>query len=341
MTAEALPYRLRPHKAVDRRLFLDLLSRWERWQPLDRHVYVSMAGYTMEDQKLVHRLVGIDRLLAFDRNSDIVDRQMFNRPTHEARCVVASADEITADIDLAVRSAGIDDASGYVVWLDYTSPAQIGEQLREFRTLAAQLAPGDIVRVTVNAAPQSWGRQRRDDDRVEGQELREVLRGRIYEMLRTRLGDALAPEIEPNMLDDEGLASALARAFGISANRAVRPTSGRRLVPLSIVRYADGLQMLSITAALVEDANIGAMRERLGLDAWPFSVSEWSDVRFIAVPDLTIRERLYLERNTHRTSAEIAEDVGFDFDGTTGMPDFLENYRSYYRHYPALSPVEL
>ena len=31
MRGASVPYHLRPHKSVDRRLFLDLLMRFERW----------------------------------------------------------------------------------------------------------------------------------------------------------------------------------------------------------------------------------------------------------------------------------------------------------------------
>lgn len=341
MSGASLPYRLRPHKAVDRRIFMELLTRYERWKPLDQHCYVSMAAYTMEDQKLVHRLLGIERLLAFDRDQTVVDRQLFNRPTNEARCIAATASEVVTDMEATVRDAGIADAAGYIVWLDYTDPNQIGRQLRDFQGYAAQMAVGDIVKVTVNAAPSSWGANKRHDDREEGPALREVLRARTYEKLRSRLGDLVAPEVQPEDLNDAGLAQALARAFSIAANRAIRPTNPLALEPLSVVRYADGLQMLSITATVVERSRVADLRATLQLDSWAFGSSAWHDVRYIAVPDLTVRERLFLERNAHLTSGEIGEEVGFDFDSATGMAGFLANYASYYRHYPMLSPVEL
>ena len=341
MSGEGVPYRLRPHKAVERRLFLEMLTRWERWRALDRHVYVSMAGYTMEDQKLVHRLVGIERLLAFDQNPEVVERQKFNRPTCEAKCVTATANEITSDIEKSVRDAGIDDAAGYVVWLDYTDPGKIRRQLDEFRTLVAQLTPGDVVKITVNAAPGSWGKQRKSEDKEEGPLLQEKLRGYVFDMLKRRLGDLLSPMVKAEDLNDEGLARALAQAIELAAARATKSTPADVLEPLSIVRYADGLQMLSVTAGMAKRSDVQEIRERLQISSWPFGAAKWSDVRFIAVPDLTTRERLYLERNTNLEAASIASEVGFDFDVVTNMPGFVENFRNYYRHYPALSPVEI
>ena len=75
MSGASLPYHLRPHKSVDRRLFLDLLMRLERWRPLVDYAYISMGAYPLEDHKLVHRHLGIDKLIAFDNDEKIVARQ--------------------------------------------------------------------------------------------------------------------------------------------------------------------------------------------------------------------------------------------------------------------------
>ena len=72
MSGASIPYHLRPHKSVDRRLFLDLLTRYERWKPLADYIYISMGAYPLEDHKLVHRHLGISRLISFDLENDTV-----------------------------------------------------------------------------------------------------------------------------------------------------------------------------------------------------------------------------------------------------------------------------
>lgn len=337
MSGSTLPYRLRPHKAVDRRLFIELLARCERWKTLEKHAYVSMASYTMEDQKLIHRLLGIQRLLAFDFDQEIVRRQHFNRPIGDAKCIHSTANDLTADIDSALVNAGITDHAGYVVWLDYTNPNDIGEQLREFEQLAAQFAPSDIVRVTVNAHYDWWaGRLNPAQPRTVEQRQQ-----RAFTKLQTSIGDFLPHDLTSADLSEEGLAKTLARAFGMVADRAVPAHGGRTLVPLSIVRYADGMQMLSMTAMVCATEEIDGMREKLGMNTWPFHSMDWTDVKFLAVPDLTVRERLYLEQHIEEDDAAIAQGLGFNLDDVTEMDGFLSNFRGYYRHYPALSPVEL
>lgn len=339
MSAEALPYRLRPNKAVDRRLFMELLNRCQRWIDLEGHVYVSMAAAGMEDQKLVHRLLGIKRLLAFDMMPAVVERQRFNAPVPSCRCVALTADAMTADIESEVVKAGISDAEGYIVWLDYTAPRDLVQQIKEFEKLVSQLAPGDIVRVTVNANYNWWAGAERDR---EGRLFTAAQRqATAFDRLRKNLGMYMSDQIKATSLGDEGVAIALAQAFGKAAGKAVPARDGRVFEPLSITRYADGQQMLSVTGMVTSLTDRADMRAKIGLNGWPFGSANWGDVKYIAVADLTTRERLFLERNVESTNAQIAGHTKFDFDSVTGMPGFLDNFRQYYRFYPAVSPVEL
>ncbi len=339
MSGETVPYRLRPHKAVDRRLFLALLARSERWVDLNRHVYVSMGAYSLEDHKLVHRLLGITRLLTFDMKPAVVARQKFNRPAGGCKCVCLKSGDFTTDVPGAVQRAGIRGAKGYVVWLDYTSPSGIPIQLREFHTLVAQFAPGDIVRVTVNAAFNHWAGvgQRTDGSAVPLVERQAT----ALERLREKLDEYMPIDIKAEELDAAGIAVVLSKAFEIAANKGVPSHSGNVLEPISVMRYTDGQQMLSMTSIVVSRDKRAKMRKQMALKNWPFASTDWGDVKSLIVPDLTVRERLYLEQNARKTNAQIEKAVGFDFDHVTEKPGFIENFKQYYRHYPALTPVEL
>ena len=106
---------MRPHKSVDRRLFLDLLTRFERWVPLINHVYVSMGAYPLEDHKLVHRLIGIKQLVAFDLDDEIVARQRFNRPVETCHCLRRTADDLIADLEGVLSECHFADAAGIII----------------------------------------------------------------------------------------------------------------------------------------------------------------------------------------------------------------------------------
>jgi len=335
MSGSTLPYRLRPHKAVDRRLFMDLLNRYERWRDLDEHVYVSMAAFAMEDQKLVHRTLGLQRLLAFDMDVNVVGRQEFNRPTANTKCVESTATAMTSDIVTNVEKAGINDAGGYIVWLDYTDPKDIGQQVADFASLLSQLATDDIVRVTVNANWNWWGGPSTPYKPVPVPERQ----AKAMETLKRKLVRYLPTDIKQTDLDEHGICVALARCFGKAADEVVR--GKLKFEPLSIIRYADGQQMMTITGAITNLTDRASLRQKIGLAHWPFASSSWADVNFLAVPDLTARERLYLEREASRGAAALSASLGFDFEAAAEMPGFIANFERYYRHYPAFTAVEL
>jgi len=338
MTAASVPYHLRPHKAVDRRLFLDLLNRCERWRPLSRDAYLSMGAYPLEDHKLIHRMLGISRLIAFDNDENVVARQRFNRPVETCRCFKRKSGELIEELDQILAEAECADAEGLIFWLDYTSPSQLGEQIREFQTLLDKLSAGDIVRVTVNAHLPTLGDAKAPDGTHRTADTLHELR---FEKLKERIGDFLPSDAKASDMTPERLALLISQAFGKAAAIALPVTGADVFAPLSIVRYSDGQQMLSMTGMVVHRTKITEMRNRLDLSNWPFASPDWKTVHGLSVPDLTLRERLYLERVVATANYDgVAQVLGFSFGKDVEMTNFLQNYKDFYRFYPALLSAE-
>lgn len=339
MSASTIPYHLRPQKSVDRRLFLDLLNRFERHKTLKNYAYISMGAYPLEDHKLVHRLLGITRLIAFDVSQDIVDRQKFNRPTDSCHCFCRKSGELIDKIDDVLTEAEAGDCSGIVVWLDYTSPSQIGEQIREFQTLIDRLSENDLVRITVNAHPPALG-EFKDDN---GKRLdKHATREKRFDRLNSRIGEFLQTAVGPEHMTEELLPLALSGAFGKAASMALPPTGTTTFMPLSIVRYADGHQMLSITGMITKRPEKEAIWNRLEMSDWPFASKDWSKIHRLYVPDLTLRERMVLDRSVAIGNHEsLQKELGFSFDQDVDLKSFLDNYKDFYRFYPSLLTAEV
>ena len=143
-------------------------------------------------------------------------------------------------------------------------------------------------------------------------------------------------------MTDDGLPLVISRAFERASGNAFGPSSRFTFAPLSIVRYADGQQMLSLTGMVTTREREEEMRERLDLADWRFSSSDWSVVHRLSVPDLTIRERLFLERAIGSMSVdELTAGLGFDFSKLDVGDGFLGDYEHYYRFYPNLLAAEI
>ncbi len=339
MTAASLPYHLRPNKAVDRRLFVDLLNRCERWRPLERDAYLSMGAYPLEDHKLMHRQLGISRLIAFDDNENVVARQTFNRPIDTCRCYKLKSGELIDRLDKTLTDAGCADAEGLIFWLDYTSPKQLGEQVREFEALLDRLDEGDIVRVTVNAHLPALGEARGEDGKIiDPDELRQSR----FERLQSRIGDYLPSDAKASDVTAERLPLLISQAFGKAAANALPPTGANTFASLSIVRYADAQQMLSMTGIVIPRNKKTELWNRLDLARWPFASGDWKTVHSLVVPDLTLRERLFLERAVATADYdEVEKALGFTVGEEADLKLFLQNYRDFYRFYPTLLSAEL
>ena len=186
MSTSSVPFHLRPHKSVDRRLFVDLLARYERWRSITNYAYVSMGAYALEDHKMIHRRFGISRLVAFDRDENTVARQKFNRPVGSCCCLKLESGEMIDKLDDILAERVAEKYEGVVFWLDYTEPAALGAQIREFRELLSRLDIGDVVRVTINAhAPALAESILPDGTRLTGEEL-QIKR---FERLKEQIGD--------------------------------------------------------------------------------------------------------------------------------------------------------
>lgn len=339
MSGATLPYHLRPHKAVDRRLFLDLLNRCERWRPLIRDAYLSMGAYPLEDHKLVHRMLGISRLIGFDNDENVVARQRFNRPIDTFRCFKRESGQLVDQLDQILNEAECADAEGLIVWLDYTSPSQLGLQVREFETLLDKLKAGDIARITVNAHLSALGDAKGPDGK---QIIADQLRQNRFDKLKARIGDYLPSDAKPSDMTPERLPLLISQAFGKAAGKALPVSGANTFAPLSVVRYSDGQQMLSMTGMVISRTDKAELRARLDLASWPFASNDWRTVHSLEVPDLTLRERLFLERAVATSNyEEVAQRLGFILGDNVDLGTFLQNYKDFYRFYPTLLSAEI
>ena len=296
-----------------------------------------MGAYPLEDHKQVHRILGIKKLLSFDYDKDIVARQIFNKPIEGCHCIKIKSGDLISNLNAEMKKCGLKNF-GVVFWLDYTDPKEIRDQLSEFQTLLDTLAVGDIVRVTVNAEVNSLSR---DQNKTSPDYQNKLLKKR-FDKITERIGDLLPYSVSANDMTVEGLPTVYSKAFAEAARLAFPASNNNTFMPLSLVRYADGQQMLSITGIIIERKNKDKFLKSTLIRSWPFWSADWSSVHKLIVPSLTVRERLYLEKTVaSKSAANIVKEIGFDKAAGISMRDFLSSYEKYYRFYPSLLTAEL
>lgn len=326
----SLPYRLRPNKAVDRELFLSLLMRLAPALSLEKYHYVGLGGPFLEDFRLVHARLGLERMTCVETEEEVHKRQLFNRPVASIECVHKTLEDYLDGIDFEVPA---------IVWFDYTEPRGITTQIERFARTIGTVPLGSVLRVTLNANPESLGKPEANEvsveidgaasgDRKEKPTVQEWRLARFKE----RVG-----QLFPSGLSAEGMTQ---KRFGFSVLRVLKLAvekealnfRDRQIVWALATHYKDGQAM--VTAALVvcaaDDAVVGDL-----VKGWEFNSTPDAPHR-LDLPALSTLERLTMESND-----EVEAKMAFKLPKSDMGEDPITVFKKFYRIYPHFSRVEL
>ena len=321
MSGGNIAYHLRPNKAAERALFLDLLSRIGRNSfNISEYQYVGFGGPFMEDFKALHVSTRISKMICVERDPVVQARQKFNSPL---QCI---------DFVLADSSTFLDDFrpnSPTIAWLDFTSPGELKQQLDDTCMLVEKMAHGDIFKVTLNASVSAL---RGEDAGIKQHELA-LLRKTVFE-------DRVGPD-RPQTVNEEDFKAAkyptlLLQALHNAANRGAR-NSELVVQPLTAFSYSDGTSMLTATGVILDpnSTNLEKFPEDSRLKYWPFSMLDWKSPLTIDLPVLSIRERMELEKLQPDGGVAGAKTVLGDVINAQGIsPQEVSSFSKFYRVYP-------
>jgi len=336
MSGGSVPYHLRQNKAVERNTFIELLQSVNRIEPIKDYTYVSFGGPYLEDFKWIHSALGLTKMISIEMDETVYARQSFNQPFGLLDCKHrTSGDFISHDID---------DSTPYIFWLDYASPNEIKDQLIEFSQLIAKLKPMDIIKITLNANPKTLGDPPTVKDKVTG-DLRKATvddknEQRLHR-LKSNLSEFLPPNLEKNSVSESNLPSVLLSCLKKAANKATQG-SNQYCQPCSSFVYKDSEhQMLTLTLAILEKDSEKKIRfQDEVLKKWDLSNSDWDSPTKIFIPELSIRERLYLDQNIHNQDPDdLMKELSFVFPERRDKMQIIESYKKFYRHLPQFSRV--
>lgn len=311
----SVPYKLRPNKAVDRELFLSLLTRLAPALALEGHHYIGLGGSFLEDFRLVHARLGIERMTSVESEQEVHKRQLFNRPTASIECVHSSLEEYLDAHDFDQPA---------IIWFDYTAPKPV-EQIGRFARTVGEVRLNSILRVTLNAQPSALGEP---NPKLSGQAL---LDWRL-EKFKDRLGSLCPTDITAAGMERKTYGQSILRALFLAVEKEVLSHADRAVVWGLSTHYADGQPMVTATIVVcaVNDTAIQAL-----LNGWTF-YSPPSEPLRIDLPALSTLERLTMESND-----DAKTKLGFELPESGLGVDPFQVFRKFYRIYPHFSRVEL
>ncbi|BEV12058.1 hypothetical protein ATDW_25540 [Asticcacaulis sp. DW145] len=326
----SLPYRLRPNKAVDRELFLSLLMRLAPALSLEKYHYVGLGGPFLEDFRLVHARLGLERMTCVETEEEVHKRPLFNRPVASIECVHNSLEDYLDGLDFEAPA---------IVWFDYTEPREVTSQIERFAQTIGVAPIGSVLRITLNANPESLGKPSAGDVSVEIGDVASGDRGQkptVQEWRLARFKDRLG-QLFPSGLSPEGMTQknygmSLLRVLKLAVEKEALNFLDRRIVWSLATHYKDGQAM--VTAALVVCADGDTVVEPL-VTGWKFYAPPEAPHR-LDLPALSTLERLTME-----STEDIEAKLAFSLPKSDMGEDPIAIFKKFYRIYPHFSRVEI
>jgi hypothetical protein len=331
MSGEAVAYHLRQNKHVDRQLFVEILSYVNRYASIRKALYVSFGGVYFEDFKLIHNVFGADKLLSIEEIPWILKRQKHNMPFGCIRCEELKSRVLVTKINDYRAEFG--DPS-LICWLDFASPSRRA-QLEEVSVLLKNCRAGDVVRVTMNANPETLGEK-------SGVELTSTLNARRLAKLREQLADKLPGEVDEHDLTKDAFPALMLRMLKLEMLKAMESQPELQFQPLGSYNYADSQHtMLTVTGIVLEAEKVGEFLQRTRIKEFKFSGLKW-ELRRINVPLLSQREKLILDQK-YKTATPSKISRGLGFQVAKSKPESYEMLRDYFdfhRYYPHFHRIQ-
>lgn len=321
-------YSVRPNKHVDRELFTELVGCILAGRPVDRCAYISMGGPQMVDHISMYKRNGISKLYSFDAEESVVLRQAFNSPTSTTKCEQMLASELAGKLGDIQENLDVD---SLVVWLDYTGNTKRGEQISEFQTLLENLNAGDVARISLDASMPPVRRKASLPKHIRDNHMLAMT-----ELLKQEIGELHPEDINLESEND------IPRYFSVCLSRACdraltsRPANPIRFIPVLQTSYFDSCPMYTCTI-LAQDED-GSPSAPAGFH---FLGAGWENIEALEVPELTAREKSYLDRLLDKAEAEFNGLLGYNIARDAQSLRQWASFKKFHRYLPQFYHVDI
>lgn len=272
----AIDYRIRPAKHAERLMMVEAFRRL-RFGSVESYQYVGLGSVYFSDFSLIHRALGISKMVSIEREED--DRQRFedNIPFGCVEMLWGDTSAQLPNVNLGHRS---------IVWLDYDGRLD-RDILGDVAEVCRRAVSGSVLAVTVQCRFDKGG----DGDGAGG----------AVEALVDALGEERVPfDLKPAGLFGAGTGRLFRQIIvqemeDALAARNIGVHAGQHMQYRQILnfRYEDGVKMMTV-AFVLYDAGQQGILDMCGFDDLPFYRGD-EQTFDIAIPKLTTREIRRLE----------------------------------------------
>ena len=311
-------YHLRPNKAADRFALLEAIRRLPLLGNggLEEYTYFSLGGPYMEDFRLLYEFCPEMRMVSIENDRQIYKRQKFNLPFRTLELV---EDELSSYIS---RYDPGDSKS--VFWLDYTRLNY--SCFQTFSALLETVASDSMIKITLQCEPKMYWTQKPF----------RLKRGPAARF-RREFG-AIMPDPSANPPRAPGnMAYLLQEMLQIEFEKTLIPGASKRsFVPVSSFYYSDGTWMFTLTGIVCDYDDVNNVAQ--AYTNWEFANLTWDTPTKIAVPVLSMKERLYLQNILPMptvSGAILRRKLGYLIEDDAAETDeALKQYAIFHRYSP-------
>ena len=304
-------FRLRPAKAVERKMIVEVCGRMNAFSNILGFRYVGLGSPFFNDFIMLHRRYGIENLICIEREVQHKKRFIFNRPFD---CVDIEWGD-SNDVLSRLPWAGIPT----IVWMDYDDRMNDGI-LTDIRTIFSQIETGSLALFTIQAKGNSFG----GTDFSPLEDFRKHLKEFVpIDVVETDMRGKAFQKLIWRVVDNE-----IDRV--LNQRNAATPDQNKILYKqLFNIIYADDVRMTTIGGVIYR----ADQRQRL-------ATCEFGDFEFvrcgdnpleIKVPSLTHREQWKLDTKLPSGQPQV------DFLA----PGEISEYAKIYRYYPTFVESDL
>lgn len=312
-TFAKIDYRLRPAKHAERSMLIDLFKRL-RFGPIERYQYVGFGSVAFVDFRMVHRSLGIRKLISIEAAEDASDQERFkrNKPFANIDLHFGHSKAVLPTLDFKCRS---------LVWLDYDNTAT-RSMANDIGTVARDALSGTFIGFTfTNEFP-------------IGKKAAET----AVKWLREGFHEYVAVDAKPLQFQGKAYAEFVRTTFGDLLDKALQDADAgkpdlldhRRAVQVCFIKYKDGCEMATIGWLIVAVRDVTKLDE-CALEALPFHTPGKQPFR-VSMPKVTPFE--IREMELRLPAPEAATDLNWLPE--TERRIFSKNYR----YLPTFAPVE-
>lgn len=273
---DKVSYDLRPCKQTERMMMIHLLQNMaETGFRISEYQYTGFGSLFFIDFILLRKMLGIYDMVSAEIRLDFESRVYFNSPYSDIKIHMGDVGDLIPQMSLDKR---------HLLWLDYDDVIQ-EYMVSHIVDALAVLPSGSIIVITMD---------------IDFDSLENASNKTWYEHLTGEVEDYISPMFSPN---DCGSLELTKTIISVVQNIITRAMSWRDELKFELLFnfvYADGHKMLTIGGIIAGREDKRLLRA-CDWDRFSFSRRDFKQPPYtIEVPNLTRRERLYLDSHMPR-----------------------------------------